>query len=133
MTFELSTLFALGVGYLIILFGIAYITERGWIPERVVRHPVVYVLSLGVFASVWSYYASTGNAFRDGYGYLAPFIGISMAFLLSPLLLRPILNLTKTYQLSSLADLLSFRYRSPWAGTLTTLVMLLVVMPLLTS
>ena len=57
MTFELSTLFALGVGYLIILFGIAYITERGWIPERVVRHPVVYVLSLGVFASVWSYYA----------------------------------------------------------------------------
>ena len=131
MTFELSTLFALGVGYLIILFGIAYITERGWIPERVVRHPIVYVLSLGVFASVWSYYAATGNAFRDGFGYLAPFIGISMAFLLSPLLLRPILNLTKTYQLSSLADLLSFRYRSPWAGTLTTLVMLLVVMPLL--
>ncbi|MDP2286559.1 MAG: ATP-binding protein [Pseudohongiella sp.] len=131
MNFELSTLFALGVGYLVILFGIAYITERGWIPERVVRHPIVYVLSLGVFASVWSYYASTGNAFRDGFGYLAPFIGISLAFLLSPLLLRPILNLTKTYQLSSLADLLSFRYRSPWAGTLTTLVMLLVVMPLL--
>jgi PAS domain S-box-containing protein len=131
MTFELSTLFAIGVGYLSMLFGVAYITERGWIPERVVRHPVVYVLSLGVFASVWSYFASTGNAFREGYGYLAPFIGISLAFLLSPLILRPILNLTKAYQLSSMADLLAFRYRSPWAGTLTTLVMLLVVMPLL--
>jgi len=95
-----------------------------------VRHPAVYVLSLGVFASVWSYFAATGNAFRDGFGYLAPFIGISLAFLLSPLILRPILNLTKTYQLSSLADLLAFRYRSP-GGTLTTLVMLLVVMPLL--
>lgn len=131
MNLELSTLFAIGVGYLIILFGIAYITERGWIPERIVRHPAVYVLSLGVFASVWSYFAATGNAFRDGFGYLAPFIGISLAFLLSPLILRPILNLTKTYQLSSMADLLAFRYRSPWAGTLTTLVMLLVVMPLL--
>jgi len=131
MNFELSTLFALGVGYLFLLFGIAYITERGWIPEKIVRHPAVYVLSLGVFASVWSYYAATGNAFRDGFGYLAPFIGISLAFLLSPLLLRPILNLTKTYQLSSLADLLAFRYRSPWAGTLTTLVMMMGVMPLL--
>lgn len=131
MTFELSTLFAIGIGYLAMLFGVAYVTEKGWIPEKIVRHPVVYVLSLGVFASVWSYFAATGNAFRDGFGYLAPFIGISMAFLLSPIFLRPILNLTKTYQLSSLADLLAFRYRSPWAGTLTTLVMMMGVMPLL--
>lgn len=131
MNFELSTIFAVGAGYLGVLFAIAYITDRGWIPEKVVRHPIVYVLSLGVFASVWSYYASTGSAYRDGFGYLAPFIGISLAFLLSPLLLRPILNLTKNFQLSSLADLLAFRYRSPWAGTITTLVMLMGVMPLL--
>lgn len=131
MNFELSTLFAIGIGYLATLFCVAYITEKGWIPKKVVRHPFVYVLSLGVFASVWSYFASTGNAFRDGFGYLAPFIGISLAFLLSPVLLRPILNLTKTYQLSSLADLFTFRYRSPWAGTLTTVVMMMGVMPLL--
>ncbi len=131
MNFELSTLFIIGVVYLGILFGVAWITDRGYIPRSVSRHPAVYVLSLGVFASVWSYYAATGNAFRDGFGYLAPFIGISLAFLLSPILLRPILNLTRTYQLSSLADLLAFRYRSPWAGTLTTIVMLAGVMPLL--
>lgn len=131
MNFELSTLFFLGVGYLGSLFGIAYLTDRGYIPPGLVRHPLVYALSLGVFASVWSYYATTGNAFRDGFGYLAPFIGISLAFLLSPILLKPILNLTRTYQLSSLADLFAFRYRSPWAGTITTVVMLIGVMPLL--
>ncbi len=131
MIFDLSTLFGLGVAYLAILFGIAFVTDRGWIPQRITQHPLVYVLSLGVFASVWSYYAATGNAFRDGFGYLAPFIGISLAFLLSPLMLRPILNITKSYQLSSMADLLAFRYRSPWAGTLTTLVMLIGVTPLL--
>lgn len=131
MNFELSTLFILGLGYLGLLFGVAWITDRGIIPRTVSRHPAVYVLSLGVFASVWSYYAATGNAFRDGFGYLAPFIGISLAFLLAPMLLRPILNLTRTYQLSSLADLLAFRYRSPWAGTITTLVMLAGVLPLL--
>lgn len=131
MNFELTTIIALGSGYLALLFGIAFVTERGWVPEKIVRHPIVYVLSLGVFASVWAYYTSIGNALRDGYGYLASSIGISLAFLLSPLLLRPLLELTRTYQLSSLADLLAFRYRSPWAGTVTTLIILVAVTPLI--
>lgn len=131
MNFELTTVVALGGGYLGLLFGIAFVTERGWIPARIVRHPIVYVLSLGVFASVWAYYTSVGNALRDGYGYLASSIGISLAFLLSPLLLRPLLELTRTHQLSSLADLMAFRYRSPWAGTVTTLVILTAVTPLI--
>ena len=97
MTFELSSLFILGLTYMAMLFVIALATDRGWIPQRIVRHPVVYVLALGVFASVWSYYAATANAFRDGFGYLAPFIGISLAFLFSPLMLRPILEITKGY------------------------------------
>lgn len=131
MNYELTTLFALGSGYLAMLFGIAFVTDRGWIPEKVSRHPIVYVLALGVFASVWSYYASIGNAQREGYGYLAHTIGISLAFLLSPLLLKPLLELTRTYQLSSLADLIAFRYRSPWAGTATTVFTLLGVTPLI--
>ena len=96
MNFELLTLIALGSAYLSLLFGIAYITERGWIPQRIVRHPVVYVLSLGVFASIWAYYGVVGSAQREGYGYLANSIGISLAFMLSPLLLRPLLELTRT-------------------------------------
>ncbi len=131
MNFELLTLIALGSAYLSLLFGIAYITERGWIPQRIVWHPVVYVLSLGVFASIWAYYGVVGSAQREGYGYLANSIGISLAFMLSPLLLRPLLELTRTYQLSSLADLLAFRYRSPWVGTVTTLVILVGVTPLI--
>lgn len=131
MNYELTTIIGLGSAYLILLFGIAFITDRGWIPEKIVHHPVVYVLSLGVFASVWAYYTAVGHAQRDGYGYLANYIGISLAFLLSPLLLRPILELTRTYQLSSLADLMAFRYRSPWAGTATTLVILVGVTPLI--
>lgn len=131
MNYELSTLFLLGSGYLGLLFGVAYITDKGWIPQRFVRHPVVYVFSLGVFASVWAYYTSIGNALRDGYGFLAHSIGISLAFLFSPLLLKPLLELTRTYQLSSLADLMAFRYRSPWAGTLSTIVILVGVIPLI--
>ncbi|MFK7865234.1 MAG: ATP-binding protein [Pseudohongiellaceae bacterium] len=131
MNFELTTLFILGSCYLLLLFAIAYITDKGWVPERLVTHPIVYVLSLGVFASIWAYYTTIGNALRGGYGYLAQSIGISMAFVLSPLLLKPLLELSRTYQLSSLADLMAFRYRSPWAGTATTLVILIGVTPLI--
>ncbi|MDB2444226.1 ATP-binding protein [Gammaproteobacteria bacterium] len=124
MDFDLTTLFIFGSTYLAILFGIAFITDRGWIPQKIVRHPLVYVLSMGVFASGWFYFNSIGLAQRSGYGFVSSAIGISLAFLLSPLLLQPILDLTRTYQLSSLADLIAFRYRSPFAGTLTTWVIL---------
>ena len=50
MSFSLTTLILVSFGYLLLLFGIAHITERGIIPKRWVRHPVVYVLSLGVYA-----------------------------------------------------------------------------------
>ena len=47
------------------------------------------------------------------------------------MLLYPILKITRTYQLSSLADLFAFRFRSTWAGALTTIFMLIGVLPLL--
>ena len=49
--------------------------------------------------------------------------------MLSPVLLRPILRLCREYQLTSLADLLAFRYRSQVAGVLVTLFMLLGTLP----
>ncbi|SQL01423.1 two-component sensor [Pseudomonas aeruginosa] len=39
--------------------------------------------------------------------------------------------MTRAYQLSSLADLFAFRFRSTWAGALTTLFMLIGVLPML--
>ena len=66
MSLDLSTLFILGSSYLLLLFGVAYITDRGWIPASIVQSPVVYVLALGVFASIWAYYTSIGNALESG-------------------------------------------------------------------
>ena len=51
MTFELIHVALICVGYMVVLFGIAFITEKGWIPDSVVRHPITYILSLGVFFS----------------------------------------------------------------------------------
>ncbi len=121
MSFSLTTLILVSLAYLSLLFGVAHITERGLLPARWVRHPLVYVLSLGVYAGIWSIYGSVGMASVFGFGYLAYYIGISGAFLLAPVLLNPILRIGRSYQLTSLADLFAFRYRSQWAGTLVTL------------
>ena len=131
MSFELSQLFIIGIGYLLLLFGIAHITDRGWIPDRLIRHPLIYVLSLGVFASAWSIYGVVELAHEYGYGFLSYYLGVAGTFILAPLLLLPILRIVRTYLHSSLADVLTFRYRTQWAGSLMTLFMVLAVWPLL--
>ena len=131
MSFELSLLILLSVAYLMMLFSVAWATERGLLPSALVRHPAVYTLSIGVYASAWAFYGTVGLAYQYGYGFLTYYLGVCGAFLLAPVLLNPILRITRTYQLSSLADLFAFRFRSTWAGTLTTLFMLLSMLPLL--
>ena len=124
MNFELWQLFLAGVGYLLLLFLIAYAAERNWLPQRLARHPLTYTLSLGVYATSWSFYGSVGFAQSQGYNFLTIYLGVSLAFLLAPVLLMPILRLTREYQLASLADVFAFRYQSQLAGVLVTLFML---------
>jgi len=129
MTYDLELLFGASVCYLLILFFIAYATDSGIIPERWIKHPLVYILSLGVYATSWSFYGSVGFAEREGFQFLTIYLGVTFAFMLTPLLLKPILRITSEYQLTSLADLFAFRYRSQLAGVLVTLFMLVGSLP----
>lgn len=131
MNFSLSQLILISTTYLLTLFGVAWASEKGWVPRAIVRHPLVYILSLGVYASAWAFFGSVGLAYQYGYGFLAIYLGLSGAFLLAPVLLAPILQLTRRHQLSSLADLLAFRFRSGWVGAITTIGMLMGALPLL--
>lgn len=131
MSYSVQFLLLVAVGYLFCLFLAAWITDRGLLPARVVRHPAVYVLSLGVYSSAWAMFGAVGYAHAYGYNYMAYFLGIGGAFMLAPILLAPILRITTTYQLSSLADLFAFRFRSRAVGILTTLAMLISMLPLL--
>ncbi|WP_049631788.1 ATP-binding protein [Cellvibrio sp. pealriver] len=131
MTFDLSQVALIGISYLLLLFGIAYITERGWIPEAVTSHPITYILSLGIFASAWAFYGVIDLAFQYGYGALAYYIGTGALFLFAPVALAPLAELARRHQVHSLADLLVFRYHSHSVGALTTLCMLCGILPLM--
>lgn len=131
MGFDAGLLFACGLAYLLLLFGVAWVADRGWIPERLIRHPVVYILSLGVFAGAWAVFGAVGLAHNYGYGFLAYYFGAACLFLFAPLLVSPLARLCRLYQLHSLADLLAFRFRSRWVGVAVTLCLLFAMLPML--
>ena len=131
MNFDFSQVALIGISYLLLLFGIAYITERGWVPERITTHPVTYIFSLGIFASAWAFYGVIDLAFQFGYGALAYYLGTGALFLFAPVALAPLAELARRHQVHSLADLLVFRYHSNAVGALTTLCMLLGILPLM--
>lgn len=132
MTFSLSLICLLVLGYLGLLYLAAHSVERGWVPKSWVQQPATYLLSLGVYASAWGYYGTIGMGQQYGLGYLAYFLGLSGAFLLAPVLLKPIFLITRTYQLGSMADLMAFRFCSPLAGKLVSIAMIIMVIPLMT-
>lgn len=129
MTSEIGILYAVGVAYLALLFFVAHATDNRWLPEGLVRHPLVHALALGVYATSWSFYGSVGFAQSQGYNFLTIYLGVTLAFVLTPILLTPLLRLVREHQLTSIADLFAFRYPNPWTGTLVTLFMLVGVLP----
>ena len=129
MGIELWWLFAIALSYLALLFFIAYSADSGLLPQRIVSHPLIYSLSLGVYATSWTYYGSVGLADRSGYAFITIYLGVTGAFLLGPTILKPILRLCREHQLNSIADLLAFRYGGRATGFIVTLFMLVGILP----
>ena len=61
MNLSLLTLGLAGVAYLLVLFLVATLVDRGRFPQ-IARHPLTAALGLGVYASSWSFYGSVGFA-----------------------------------------------------------------------
>ncbi len=117
--------------YFGLLFLVAWLTESGRLPSQLIDSPIVQTLALGVVAGAWSFYGVVDLFNQYGYAALAYYMGAGGLFVFAPMLLMPLLRLTRTYQLNSLADLLVFRYRSPFVGALATAGLLLCALPLL--
>jgi signal transduction histidine kinase/Na+/proline symporter len=131
MSYSLAQIVVFIVAYLTVLFGVAYLADRGTIPKKITDHPAVYVLSLGVFAGAMATNGTIELAYNYGYSFLLYYLGAVMMFVMATVLLMPLLRLCRIYQLSSLADVLTFRFRSPRVGAAITIAMCLTLLPLL--
>ncbi|MCA9614215.1 MAG: histidine kinase, partial [Myxococcales bacterium] len=117
--------------YLVGLGLLSELADRRPALANLARHPVVYALALGVYATSWTFYGSVGFAARYGYAFLAVSLGVVLACLAIPVLWRPVAELVRRHRFTSLADLFAFRYQSELAGALVTLLLVAGLLPYL--
>ncbi len=127
----MSNWFILGIIliYLSFLFVIAYWAERNK-QSKWVNSPYVYALSLAVYCSAWTYYGSVGVAATSGVEFLTIYLGPVIAAPFWVMIMRKIIQLSKLYNVSSIADFISLRYGNNRSiGALVTLICAISVIP----
>ncbi len=117
--------------YIGALFGIAYLGDRaGRKRTAPVGRPYVYALALGVYCTSWTFFGSVGSAAEKGFDFIAVYVGPILAFTLALPLLRRITLLTKTQNITSIADFIAARYgKNPAVAAIVTLVAVVGLLP----
>ena len=117
--------------YLGLLFAIAYYADQRAIAGRsVIANPVIYSLSLAVYATAWTFYGSVGRAASDGVGFLPIYIGPTLMILLWWFVLRKMIRISKVNRITSLADFIASRYgKSALLGGLVTVIAVIGILP----
>src|SRR6266566_5061872 len=110
--------------YLCLLFAIAYYgdkrADRG---RSIIGNPYIYALSIGVYATSWTFYGSVGRAASSGVGFLPIYIGPTLTFILGWYLIRKIIRISKVNRITSIADFIASRYgKSSNLGGLVTII-----------
>jgi len=118
-------------GYIGLLFAVAYYADRRARAGRsVIASPMIYSLSLAVYATAWTFYGSVGRAAHDGVGFLPIYIGPTLMILLWWFVLRKILRVSKLARITSLADFVASRYgKSALLGGLVTVIAVVGIVP----
>ncbi|MAU97890.1 MAG: hybrid sensor histidine kinase/response regulator [Fulvimarina sp.] len=117
--------------YLLLLFAVAY-----WGDRRAARRPAnasrpaVYALSLAVYCTSWTFLGSVGVAAREGFAFLAIYLGPILVFLLAPGFIERIVRHAKAEKITTVADFIGSRYgKSPAVAALATVIALVGTVP----
>ena len=117
--------------YLGILFAIAYYGDkRADAGRSVIANPVIYSLSLAVYATSWTFYGSIGRAAVNGVGFLPIYLGPTLMCALWWVVLRKMIRISKVHRITSIADFVAARYgKSALLGGLVTVIAVVGIIP----
>lgn len=129
---SVNLLLAVCLGYVALLFAIAFIVDRrtrrrpiGWL-----QSPVVYTLSISVYCTSWTFYGAVGSAARNGLEFITIYLGPTLVFVGWWWLLRKLVRIGRAHRITSIADLISSRYgKSPSLAVLVTLIAVIATTP----
>lgn len=106
-----SLLLLSSLGYLGLLFGIAYYADwRRKQDTTFLASANVYAFSIAIYCTAWTFYGSVGLASQAGMLFLPIYLGPTLFMLVWPLVLRKTIRICKRYSLTSIADFLAMRY-----------------------
>jgi Na+/proline symporter/nitrogen-specific signal transduction histidine kinase len=122
---------AIAVGYLLMLFAIAYAVEHGsGRLKGLTGSSLIYTLSLAVYCSSWTFNGGVGRAAQSGLDFLPIYLGPTLAFCLGPIVIRRILRVSKSNNITSIADLIGARFgRSGGLAALVTVIAVIGLVP----
>ncbi len=124
---------ALAIGYLGLLFAVAFYGERRSIyPGHARLRPYIYSLSLGVYCTTWTFFGAVGTAVRDGWAYLPIYLGPALVLLFATPFLQRLVAIGRAHNTTSIADFISARFgKSPALAALVALMALTAAVPYL--
>jgi Na+/proline symporter len=110
---------AVAFGYIGLLFFVASHGDRLSATERGRASALIYPLSLAIYCTSWTFFGSVGFATRTSVDFLAIYLGpILMIGLCTPLL-RRVIQLAKSQNITSIADFIGARYGKSQAVAVT--------------
>lgn len=123
----------LAIGYLLVLFAVAFFGERRSVyPGRARARPYIYGLALGVYCTTWTFFGAVGTAVRGGWSYVPIYLGPALLFLFATPFLERLITLVRAHNITSIADLVSSRFgKSPALAALVTVIALTAGLPYL--
>lgn len=97
--------------YLGFLFAVAYFGDRQARPLKSSRgRPAIYALSLAAYCTSWTFFGSVGLSATTGFNFIPVYLGPIIMFTVGwPLIIR-IIRLSKTQNITSIADFIAARY-----------------------
>jgi Na+/proline symporter/nitrogen-specific signal transduction histidine kinase len=106
----LNILVLVCLGYVALLFGVAFLADRVAAPRAWLRSPLVYTLSLSIYCTAWTFFGAVGYAARSGLEFVTIYLGPTIVMLGWFWGLRKLVRIGRSQRITSIADLLSARY-----------------------
>ena len=117
---------AAAFGYIGLLFVVASYGDRLSPAQRGRAGMLIYPLSLAIYCTSWTFFGSVGSATRTSIDFLAIYVGpILMVGFCTPLL-RRVIRLAKTQNITSIADFIGARYGKSQAVAATVAVIAII-------
>jgi len=120
----------ISIGYISLLFLIAYLGGKYRHKLAAKHHTIIYALSLGVYCTSWGFLGTSAQAANNNFTYFSIYLAPILLFIFAWPFIQRIMKTSLQLKITSIADLLSARFgKSQNLAILITIVALIGTMP----